>query len=236
MAFDTILFDFDGTVFDTSPGVFNSFDYLLSHYKIDFPREKYSLMIGPPLTESFTNILHFPAEKADEAMAVYREYYGTKGLFECEVYPGIVDLVNILHEKGKKVFIATSKPEVYANSILERKGLKNLFDFVGGSDLAEKERVEKIDIINYVLESNGLTKEGDKEKVLMVGDRKYDVKGAHAAGIKCCGILWGFGNRDEFNECRADFICETPSDILNLVCPPPFERVNSHDIRPCRCS
>lgn len=234
--FDTILFDFDGTVFDTSPGVFNAFDYFLAKYNMEFPREKYSLMIGPPLKESFVNILKFPPEEADEAMNVYREYYGTKGIFECDVYPGVIKLVEDLHKAGKKVFVATSKPEIYTNQILERKNMTGLFDFVGGSDLEEKTRVEKIDIIKYVLSSNGLDSPDKFDKILMVGDRKYDVIGAHAVGIKCCGILWGFGNRDEFRECGADFICETPKDVLNLVCPPPFERLNSRDIRPCRCS
>ena len=234
--FDIILFDFDGTVFDTSPGVFNSFDYMFEKYGMDFPREKYSLMIGPPLTESFENIIGFSKDESDKAMATYREYYGTKGLFECELYPGIKKLVEQLHAKGKKVFIATSKPEEYANAILERKGLTGLFDFVGGSDLEEKARVEKIDIINYVLKSNGLSSEKDGDKILMIGDRKYDIIGSHAVGIKCCGILWGFGTREEFKEYGADYICETPKDVFNLICPPEFERVNAKDVRPCRCS
>ena len=236
MKFDTILFDFDGTLFDTSPGVFNSFDYLFKKYQMEFPREKYSLMIGPPLKESFQNIIGFKEEECDKAMKVYREYYGVKGIFECDVYGGVKKLVEDLRENGKNVFVATSKPEVYANAILEKKDMKSLFDFVGGSDLEEKNRVEKIDIINYVLESNGIKDESSKEKVLMIGDRKYDIIGAHQAGIKCCGILWGFGNRKEFEEFGADFICETPKDVMNLVCPPPFERNNSSDIRPCRCS
>ena len=234
MSFNTVLFDFDGTLFDTSPGVFNSFDYLFKKYGMDFPREKYSLMIGPPLKESFANIIGFSADECDKAMGVYREYYGTKGIFECEVYAGVKKLVEDLRANGKKVMVATSKPEEYANSILERKGLNGLFDFVGGSDLEEKNRVEKIDVLNYVLDSNGLSDK--KDEILMIGDRKYDIIGSHAVGIKCCAILWGFGSREEFKEFGADYICETPKDVLNLVCPPPFERVNSRDIRPCRCS
>ncbi|MCR4789644.1 MAG: HAD-IA family hydrolase [Treponemataceae bacterium] len=213
--FDYILFDFDGTVFDTSPGVFHSFDHMIESYGMDFDKSQYPLMIGPPLSESFDRIMHFPKDEIPAAIAKYREYYSVKGLFECSVYPGVKQLIEDLRKAGKKVFIATSKPEEFAKKILAKHQMTGLFDFIGGSDMEEKSRVEKIDVINYVLAENKL--EGKKDRILMIGDRHYDVDGAHQAGIKCCGILWGFGTQKEFEECRADFILENPQDVKNLI-------------------
>lgn len=210
--FDYVFFDFDGTLFNTSPGIYRSFDYLIDHYGLhDFDKSKYDLMIGPPLKESFEHIMHFPKEEVYNAVKVYREYYSTKGMYECDVYDGIVDLLKNLRKAGKKIFVATSKPEVFAVKILEKKGMLDLFDFVGGSDNAETGRVEKVDVVNYVISSQKL--EDCKNRCILIGDRKYDIQGAHAAGIKCAGILWGFGSREEFEEYGADCILETPEDV-----------------------
>lgn len=208
--FKRILFDFDGTLMDTSRGVFNSFDRVVEHYKLNIPRSVYPLMIGPPLKESFTKILKLPESEIVPAMAVYRDYYARAGMFEADVYDGVVPLIKALRDAGLRTFVATSKPEVYANEILKRKGMLELFDFVGGADLEEKIRVEKCDIIQYVLETDGNT---NKDDCLLIGDRLYDVEGAHAAGIRAAGILWGFGTREEFERCGADYILETPEDV-----------------------
>ena len=209
--FDYILFDFDGTLMDTSKGVFNSFDKVVAHYGLKIDRAVYSTMIGPPLKESFSKTLKLPENEIQNAMQVYRDYYAEKGMFEAELYSGVVELIKNLRAAEKKIFVATSKPEVYAKQILERKGILNLFDFVGGSDLEEKSRVEKCDVVKYVLKSNGISDE--KEKCILIGDRHHDVDGAHSAGIKCAGILWGFGTKEEFENCGADFIFEFPKNV-----------------------
>lgn len=209
--FEHILFDFDGTLFDSSKGVFKSFAHVAEHYGVKAGEELFATMIGPPLYESFNRCFHIPQEKIHEAIDVYREYYTQGGLYECTVYDGIPELIQELRRAGKKVYVATSKPEVYARKIIEHKGMTQLFDFIGGSDEEEKVRVNKIDVINYVLETNGL--EDKKESVLMIGDRFYDVEGAHQAGIKCMGILWGFGSHEEFIKCGADYIEETPLGV-----------------------
>lgn len=213
--FSYILFDFDGTLMDTSEGVFHSFDKVAAHYHLKADAAVYSSMIGPPLKESFSEILALPETEIQNAIEIYRDYYSEKGMFEACVYDGIIGLLKKLRAAGKKIFVATSKPELYARQILERKGMLELFDFVGGSDMEEKVRVSKADVIRYVLESNGIS--ALKEKCLLIGDRKYDVDGAHAAGIRCAGILWGFGTRAEFEECKADFILETPSDAAQFI-------------------
>lgn len=218
--FKRILFDFDGTLMDTSRGVFNSFDRVVEHYKLDIPRSVYPLMIGPPLKESFTKILKLPESEVAPAMAVYRDYYARAGMFEADVYDGVVPLIKALRTSGRRTFVATSKPEVYAKEILRRFGMLDLFDFVGGADLEEKTRVEKCDIIRYVLEADGNT---NKDDCLLIGDRLYDAEGAHAAGIRAAGILWGFGTREEFERCGADYILETPEDVRAFLLESPAE-------------
>lgn len=213
--FNHILFDFDGTIMDTSPGIYDSFDRVIAHYKLDFPRSQYQRMIGPPLRESFRTILGIPQDEIQNATKVYRDYYTVEGMYNANVYPGVVQLIEKLRKSGKKIYTATSKPEILTKQILEKKGLIDLFDFVGGSDMEEKGRVEKKDVVKYVLETQNLS--DNKDNCILIGDRNFDVNGAHEAGIKCAGILWGFGNRKEFLECGADWILETPEDVEKFI-------------------
>lgn len=213
--FDHIFFDFDGTIMDTSPGIYDSFDRVIAHYKLDYPRSEYDRMIGPPLKESFGNILNLPESEIRNAIKVYRDYYSTEGMYNAKVYDGVVELIENLRKGGKKIYTATSKPELFTRKILERYELDHLFDFIGGSDLEERGRVEKKDVVEYVISTRRLS--DNKESCILIGDRKYDVIGAHEAGIRCAGILWGFGSREEFESCGADFILEVPSDVETFL-------------------
>ena len=213
--FDHIFFDFDGTIMDTSPGIYDSFDRVIAHYKLDYPRSEYDRMIGPPLRESFGNILNLPESEIRNAIKVYRDYYSTEGMYNARLYDGVVELIENLRKSGKKIYTATSKPELFTRRILEKYELDHLFDFIGGSDLEERGRVEKKDVVEYVVNTRKLS--DNKEKCILIGDRKYDVVGAHEAGIKCAGILWGFGSREEFESCGADFILETPSNVETFL-------------------
>lgn len=213
--FDHIFFDFDGTIMDTSPGIYDSFDRVIAHYKLDYPRSEYDRMIGPPLRESFGNILNLPESEIRNAIKVYRDYYSTEGMYNARLYDGVVELIENLRKSGKKIYTATSKPELFTRRILEKYELDHFFDFIGGSDLEERGRVEKKDVVEYVVNTRKLS--DNKEKCILIGDRKYDVVGAHEAGIKCAGILWGFGSREEFESCGADFILETPSDVETFL-------------------
>lgn len=213
--FSYLLFDFDGTLFDTAPGIYTSMQHVCDHYNLPYGEAEFKKMIGPSLKESFTTIFHLPESEVPQAINVYREYYSTVGMFDCIPYKGVFELIEKLRTMGFKILIATSKPELYAKQILERKGFLHLFDFVGGADLSEQKRCEKIDVVNYVLEENNLVNK--KSECLMIGDRKYDINGAHAAGLKASGILWGFGNREEFEQANADFILETPEQVLEFL-------------------
>ena len=214
--YNYIFFDFDGTLFDTSEGVFKSFDRVAEHYHIELADKSiYNTMIGPPLRESFTRVFHFKEEELAPAMAVYRDYYQKQGMFEVRAYDGITDCIKALRAAGKKVYVATSKPEVYARQILEKQGMLDLFDFVGGSDLAEKDRVNKVDIINYVLESEGLSYR--KAECVMVGDTHFDMDGAAKAGLDTIGVLYGFGSRESLEQSGAKVIVQTPADVARVV-------------------
>lgn len=207
--FKNIFFDFDGTIADSSEGVIKSFDYVLRSYGITVDKAVYQKMIGPPLRESFSKILGFPDSEVANAIKKYREYYKPHGLFECKIYDGFVDLLKSLRKKSYKIFVATSKPEHFAKQILEHFKIDNLFDFIGGSSMDEKTRIEKVDVVRYVISENKL----NLQECILVGDRKYDVLGAHEAGIKCMGILWGFGSKQEFEESGADFICADMKEV-----------------------
>lgn len=212
-SFTHLLFDLDGTLTESGPGIMNSARYALSQYGInDVPDSTLRKFIGPPLMESFQKMFGFSEEKAREAMKKYREYFAEKGLFENSVYPGIRETLTDLKSQGKHLYVATSKPEIYTNRILEKFDLMHFFEFAGGADV-EETRSEKAKIIDYVIQSANLSTQKSEGKILMIGDRLHDIIGAHKNGIPCCAVLWGYGDREEFAENKADFVIEKPEEL-----------------------
>lgn len=213
-SFTHLFLDLDGTLTESAPGIMNSARHALEYYGIhNVPESTLKKFIGPPLMDSFKDFFGFPPEKAREAMKKYREYFGEKGLFENSVYDGIRETLEKLKSKGKHLFLATSKPEIYTNRILEKFNLTHFFEFVGAADV-EETRSEKAKVIEYVIKENHLEEEREKGKILMIGDRKHDIIGAHKNNIPCCAVLWGYGSREEFSEFNADFIIEKPGELL----------------------
>ena len=214
--FDYIFFDLDGTLTDPAQGITNSFIHALKYFGREIPSyEELCKLIGPPLPYSFETILGFPKEKVMEAVAKYREYFATKGLYENSVYPGIPELLQTLKEKGKHLVVATSKPEEYSIKIIEHFGLSKYFDFVCGS-LMDESRSKKSEVIAYALERCGLDEE-DKNRVLMVGDRFHDIEGAKQNGLKSCGVLFGYGSRTELEDAGADYIVKDVMDLYKVI-------------------
>ena len=214
--FTHIFFDLDGTLTDPAQGITNSFIHALKYFGREIPSyEELCKLIGPPLPYSFETILGFPKEKVMEAVAKYREYFATKGLYENSVYPGIPELLQTLKEKGKHLVVATSKPEEYSIKIIEHFGLSKYFDFVCGS-LMDESRSKKAEVIAYALERCGLS-ESDKNRVLMVGDRFHDIEGAKQNGLKSCGVLFGYGSRSELEDAGADYIVEDVNELLKQL-------------------
>jgi len=209
-----ILFDLDGTLTDPGIGITNSVMYALKKFGIEVDdRASLYKFIGPPLLESFQKFYGFSKEDSELGLKYYREYFKPKGLYENKVYEGIESLLQELKKKGKKLLIATSKPEEFAIEILKHFHLLDYFDFVAGASMDEK-RVKKADVITYALESYGIT---DKSSVIMVGDREHDVLGAKENELKSIGVLYGYGDYEELVHAGADYIAQNPEDILQIV-------------------
>lgn len=212
--FDYILFDLDGTLTDSGLGITGAAQYALRQMGIDVPdRKSLSYCVGPPLTDVFMEKFGMTAEQASETLRHYRRYYGEKGLFENEVYPGMEELLQKLSAAGKKLIVATSKPEKFAVIILEHFGLARHFDLIAGASMDES-RYRKNEVIRYALDR---AKIRDMDKAVMVGDRKFDVEGAREFGIKCIGVTYGYGTKEELMEAGADFIAESVAEIASFV-------------------
>lgn len=209
-----ILFDLDGTLTDPAEGITNSVAYSLSKYGIEVSdkKELYKF-IGPPLKDSYIEYYGFSESDAVKAIEYYREYFKPKGMFENEVYEGVPELLEELKRSGKKIILATSKPEVFSTEILKHFDLYKYFDFVSGATL-DGTRSKKADIIAYAISEMGIT---EKEKCLMVGDRAQDINGAIANGIDSLGVLFGYGDREELESAGATYIAESVKDIIKYV-------------------
>lgn len=212
--FDYLFFDLDGTLTDPALGITNSFIYALKYFGIEIPSyEKLCTFIGPPLPDTFKTQFGFDDTKAAEGVKKYREYFSTKGLLENSVYPGIPELLTELKQAGKKLVVATSKPEEYSVRIIEHFGLAQYFENICGS-LMDESRSKKDEVIAYAIERNNIS---DKSKILMIGDRKHDILGAKKTGLKSCGILFGYGSREELETAGADFIAKDISQLRSIL-------------------
>lgn len=212
--YDIFFFDLDGTLTDSSIGITNSVMYALKKYGIEeTDRTKLYKFIGPPLMESFQKYYGFSKEQSKEAVEYYREYYRDKGLYENRVYDGIEEVVKKLKEAGKIVVVATSKPEVFAREILDYFKISQYFDYVAGMQL-DGGRGTKAEVIEYAIETCEIK---NRAKVLMIGDREHDVLGAKKTGLDCLGVLYGFGNQTELVNAGADYIVDTPEEILKYA-------------------
>ncbi len=211
--YNVILFDLDGTLTDPGLGITNSVAYALKYYAIEVEdRKSLYAFIGPPLNDSFMKYYGFSEEKAMEAIGVYREYFRDKGLYENEVYEGIRELLEKIKASGRKIVLATSKPEEFSVRILEHFDLMKYFDVVAGASMDEK-RNKKGDVIRYAMEKGGFTSAG----AIMIGDREHDIFGAKENNLPSIGVLYGYGSEEELRSAGADYIAETVEDIYKFL-------------------
>ena len=207
----TILFDFDGTVFDTGEGIMKSVRYAAEAFGYQEPDlEALRCFVGPPLRGQFMKRYGVDAGTAEKMVAKYRERYSVKGLGECSVYPGVPELVRELRSMGKNVAIATGKPTAFTVSILERAGYGELFDAVLGSEF-DGTRSKKSEVIAELLEKYG------RDGAVMIGDRDNDILGAKECGIPCIGVAWGYAEPGELLKAGAISLAETVDELKNIL-------------------
>lgn len=213
MMFDTILFDLDGTLTDPKVGITRSVAHALRCYGIEADLDSLTAFIGPPLVDSFSEFYGFGEGQALEAVTKYREYFSVTGWAENEPYPGIEKLLGDLRAAGKKLVVATSKPEIYAVKILEHFALAPYFDLICGAPMNDVDGGRKPAVIRNALSRS----ESSKEGAVMVGDRRHDVEGAHAVGLPAVGVLYGYGDRPEHEAAGADYIAGTLDELKEIL-------------------
>ena len=213
--FTTILFDLDGTLTDPGEGITNSVAFALKRFEIQVSdRKTLYPFIGPPLTESFAKYYGMDENQALSAVEVYREYFAVKGWLENCPYEGVAAMLSNLQRSGKQLLVATSKPEEFAVRILDHFNLSQYFERICGAPFHPPKGHGKADVIRDALLRSGIR---DLNGVVMVGDRRHDVQGAHAIGIPAVGVLYGYGDREEHETCRADYIVKDIKQLEELL-------------------
>lgn len=208
-----LLFDLDGTLTDPRVGITTCVQYALHSFGIEEPDlTKLEPFIGPPLRESFMKFYGFSAEQAEEAVAKYRERFQDTGIFENEVYEGIPQMLRTLQSKGVFLAVASSKPQVYVERILDHFDLRKYFSVIVGSEL-DGSRENKDEVVLEALNRLFAYKPIRKEKVYMIGDRSYDVEGARAMGVESVGVTYGFGSLEELKAAKADYIVRSVEEL-----------------------
>lgn len=212
--YDIIIFDLDGTLTDPGVGITNSVMYALKKFGITInDRADLYKFIGPPLKDGFMNFYGFSENDALKAVDYYREYFKCTGIFENKVYDGVETLLSQIKSRGKKIILATSKPEEFAIRILKHFNLYNYFDFVGGATM-DGTRGEKQDVMAYALKKYNVT---DLSRAIMIGDRKFDIEGANYFRMDSIGVTYGYGSKEELENEDATYIVDRPLDILKLL-------------------
>lgn len=212
-----LLFDLDGTLTDPKEGICKSVEYALNHFGITVNSlDELEPFIGPPLNQSFSEFYGFDEEKSKEAVKVYRERYSTVGLLENEIYPGIKELLSKLSESGKKLAVASSKPEVFVEKILKYFEIDSYFSVVVGSGL-DGSLNSKEEVVEEALRQLGVLEHEElKAKTAMIGDRKFDIAGAKAYGLTSIGVSFGYAPEGELEAANADFIVDTVKELFEI--------------------
>jgi phosphoglycolate phosphatase len=206
----TIFFDLDGTLTDPKPGITRSIQYALD--KLDCavpPEDELTWCIGPPLRASLKKLVGSD-DLADKAVSLYRERFAGIGIFENEIYPGIEETLSVLAKSGRRLFVATSKPSVYAERIIDHFKLRVYFERVFGSEL-DGRRSDKTELLRYALEATAV----DPLQAIMIGDRSHDMIGARNNGMIAVGVLYGYGSKEELLDAGAHQVCATPQGLLD---------------------
>ncbi|MCD7972647.1 MAG: HAD-IA family hydrolase [Candidatus Azobacteroides sp.] len=219
-----LFLDLDGTVIDPVVGITTCVAYALNYFGIQVnDLNELSPFIGPPLADSFMDYYNFSKEEAEIAVRKYHERFSEKGVYENKLYEGISAFLKAANNKGYKLFLATSKPTVFAEQIINYYQLSGEFVFIGGSGM-DGSRKTKADVIRHVLEKNAIS---DLSEVVMIGDRKHDILGAKETGIDSIGVLYGYGDLEELEKAGADYIVDSIGELARLFYLEDFGLYNS---------
>ena len=210
-----ILFDLDGTLTESAPGIVRSIQYALRSLGVEgYTEEELEAFVGPPLVPSFINIVGLSQEEAEKALELFRERFSTIGKFENDVFDGIPDLLSNLRKAGAVLGVATSKPEQFVHEILDHFDLTKYFTYIVGATMDEK-RTDKADVIAEALRQGGY--EEHKDEVIMVGDTQYDIIGAKKNGVSAIGVSYGYGVVHEMRDAGADEIVHSVKALEEML-------------------
>lgn len=207
-----ILFDFDGTVFDTEEGITKSARYAINQFGLDAELDFLRCFAGPPLVDKFMEVFGFSREQAEQATAYFKERYHIVGLYECRIFPGVKEFLCRLKAAGFMLGIATSKPQNLAEKLLEDEEMTELFSAICGSG-ADGNNDSKESVLRRAMTLLG----ADNEHSVLIGDTKYDVFGAKAVGIDCIGVRFGYAAEGELEEAGATYIAEDCTELEKLL-------------------
>jgi phosphoglycolate phosphatase len=208
--FDAILFDLDGTIIDSSPGVISCFRHTLQVLGIKEPDMKTLLTIlGPPLQDSFCNMFGMSTKYAENAVKIFRHEYSEKGIYESKPYAGIATLLQTLYNSEMNISIATSKPQEFAIKMLSNHSLDKYFDKICGIGMSIKAET-KLELIKRALPES-------YSSPIMVGDRRYDIESAKEAGLPCIAVSYGYAPAGELEKAQPTAIATSALEILELL-------------------
>ena len=212
-----LLFDLDGTLTDPKLGICTCAQYALASFGIDEPDlDKLEPFIGPPLKDSFMDFYQMTEEQAEAAIKKYRERFSDVGLFENTMYEGVDQMLKALSSRGMVLAVASSKPTVFVEKILEHFHIRQYFKVVVGSEL-DGRRSNKDEVVEEALRQLFRTKRVEKSEVYMIGDRKFDAIGARAMGIESIGVTYGYGSMEELKEAKADYIVQSVEELKKFL-------------------
>ena len=212
-----LLFDLDGTLTDPKVGITTCVQYALASFGIEEPDlDKLEPFIGPPLKDSFMEFYHMNEADAQAAVDKYRERFRDTGIFENEIYAGVPQMLKTLKAKGLQLAVASSKPTVFVERILDHFHIAKYFKVVVGSEL-DGTRVEKDQVVEEALRQLFGDEPVEKDQVYMIGDRRFDVEGARAQGIESVGVTYGYGSMEELKAARADYIVRSVEELQRFL-------------------
>lgn len=217
MKYKYLLFDLDGTVSESAEGIRASLEYAINTLGAPMPDlSDYTRYVGPPLIDTFLNLVGLDPETAERGAQLYRDYYNEKGKFLNRVYKGIPELLGRLREEDVKMCICSSKYELFAEEIIGILGLSGDFDAVCGSNI-DGSRKDKKDLIPYAVACLGGDFERDRERTVMLGDTWYDAKGAKLCGVDFIGVRYGYGKTADMEEQGTKLFADTPGELYELL-------------------